>query len=88
MSLDWRFLPPLGFAGVGLLLSGLFIMSARAGSSMPPPRVVDRVDLNRYTGTWYEIARYPNRFQKNCAGTTATYTLRPDGKIEVINRCS
>jgi len=53
-----------------------------------PPRVVERVDLKRYIGTWYEIARYPNFFQKGCAGgTTATYELRPDGKITVINRC-
>jgi apolipoprotein D and lipocalin family protein len=53
-----------------------------------PLTVVPAVDLNRYAGTWYEIARLPNRFQRDCAGnTTATYTLRPDGKIGVLNRC-
>jgi apolipoprotein D and lipocalin family protein len=51
-------------------------------------RVVPSVDLSRYAGRWYEIARLPNRFQKACASdTTATYTLRPDGKITVLNEC-
>lgn len=54
----------------------------------PPLRVVQSVDLSRYAGQWYEIARLPNRFQKKCAGeVAANYTLRPDGKITVINRC-
>jgi apolipoprotein D and lipocalin family protein len=49
---------------------------------------VPHVDLQRYTGTWYEIARYPNRFQRKCdRDTTATYTLRADGKITVVNAC-
>ena len=49
---------------------------------------VQEVDLQRYVGLWYEIARIPNRFQKNCeSGTTAQYALREDGKITVINRC-
>ena len=50
--------------------------------------VVQSVDLSRYTGRWYEIARLPNRFQKKCADTvSANYTMRADGKIEVVNRC-
>jgi apolipoprotein D and lipocalin family protein len=50
--------------------------------------VVGAVDLSRYTGRWYEIARLPNRFEKKCADSvTATYTLRSDGKIDVVNRC-
>lgn len=50
--------------------------------------VVPRVDLNRYVGRWYEIARLPNRFEKKCADSvTATYSLRTDGKVEVVNRC-
>jgi apolipoprotein D and lipocalin family protein len=51
-------------------------------------RVVDSVDLSRYVGTWYEIARLPNSFQKKCADSvTANYTLRADGKVDVVNRC-
>ena len=50
--------------------------------------VVSSVDLSRYVGQWYEIARLPNRFEKKCADSvTATYTLRPDGKVDVVNRC-
>ena len=49
---------------------------------------VDRVDLRRYSGTWYEIARYANRFQRDCqSNTTAEYTLRKDGKVQVVNSC-
>jgi apolipoprotein D and lipocalin family protein len=50
--------------------------------------VVGAVDLTRYAGRWYEIARLPNRFEKKCADSvTATYTLRSDGKVDVVNRC-
>ena len=53
-----------------------------------PLRVVPSVDLERYAGTWYEIARLPNRFQKKCAGdVAATYTVRSDGGLDVLNRC-
>lgn len=55
--------------------------------SSGPPQVVSYVDLKRYTGTWYEIARYPNRFQEGCLGTTATYTPLEDGRIGVLNQC-
>ena len=61
--------------------------SAHAAGEAPLD-VVPSVDLNRYAGKWYEIARLPNRFQRDCAGnTTATYTLRPNGKITVLNEC-
>jgi apolipoprotein D and lipocalin family protein len=53
-----------------------------------PPRPVEYVDLERYVGLWYEIAKIPNRFQKQCvSGTTARYSIRNDGKIDVINSC-
>jgi len=57
----------------------------RADTSTPP--VVERVDLARYAGVWHEVARYPNWFQRNCGATTATYSLRDDGRINVVNRC-
>jgi apolipoprotein D and lipocalin family protein len=54
----------------------------------PPPTTVENVDLQRYTGLWYEIARIPNWFQNKCAGqVTAVYTLRSDGRVEVLNSC-
>lgn len=49
---------------------------------------VPSVDLARYLGKWYEIARYPNRFQDDCVrNTSAEYSLKPNGKIKVVNRC-
>ncbi len=46
------------------------------------------LDLARYMGSWYEIAKFPNRFQQKCAGDTrADYSLQPDGGVQVINRC-
>lgn len=51
-------------------------------------QTVKHVDLKRYVGTWYEIARFPNRFQKDCvANVTANYAERSDGQIDVVNRC-
>jgi apolipoprotein D and lipocalin family protein len=51
-------------------------------------QVVNKVDLNKYVGLWYEIAKIPNWFQKKCtANTTAEYTLREDGRIKVVNSC-
>lgn len=65
--------------------------NARAESppvATPTVQVVDSVALDRYVGVWHEVAKIPNRFQKQCArGTTATYTLRPDGRITVLNAC-
>jgi apolipoprotein D and lipocalin family protein len=78
----------------GIVLFLLFSVSAVlvAGCGMKkvdrsPLQVVPFVDLRRYAGAWYEIARLPNTFQKGCVGSRATYTLRDDGKIEVLNEC-
>lgn len=46
---------------------------------------VKELDINRYMGTWYEIARFPHSFEKNLVGVTATYSLRDNGKIKVVN---
>jgi apolipoprotein D and lipocalin family protein len=55
--------------------------------NLPELQTVSHVNLNRYVGTWYEIAHFPKYFQKNCNATTATYTLKENGDIEVFNRC-
>jgi apolipoprotein D and lipocalin family protein len=53
-----------------------------------PPKTVENVDLKKYAGLWYEIARIPNSFQKQCVkGTTAEYTLKESGEISVVNSC-
>jgi apolipoprotein D and lipocalin family protein len=77
----------MAFAALGsiLVLAGCHWWGR---STAPPLAVVPSVDLSRYAGTWYEIAKYPNRFQRGCVGATAEYTLSPDGKrVEVVNRC-
>ncbi len=75
-----------------LLLTLALILSACGSTgSAPPPETVRTVDLQRYMGRWYEIARFPNSFQdgrgRRCEATIATYELRPDGTVGVINRC-
>ncbi len=51
-------------------------------------KTVDYVDLKKYAGLWYEVAKIPNRFQSQCVkGTTAKYSLKENGEIEVINSC-
>jgi apolipoprotein D and lipocalin family protein len=53
-----------------------------------PVEPVPSLELERYAGRWFEIARYPQFFQRNCArNVTAEYTLRDDGRIRVVNRC-
>lgn len=54
---------------------------------LPPLETVAKVDLERYAGTWYEIASFPQSFQAGCTATVATYTARPDGEIDVLNSC-
>ena len=51
------------------------------------PEPAQAVDLSRYAGLWYEIGRYENGFQQGCEGTTATYTVRDDGLVGVLNAC-
>ena len=71
---------------LGLLAAVL--CACRSSARVSTLDVVPSVDLNRYIGIWYEIARYPNSFQpEDCVATTATYALREDGKISVLNKC-
>ena len=70
-----------------LILSALGGCAPTPKEIMKPLATVAQVDLNRYLGEWYEIARYPNRFQQDCPASKATYTLRPDGRIAVLNEC-
>jgi|688.fasta_scaffold198464_3 apolipoprotein D and lipocalin family protein len=74
-----------------VLIAVLLIGPAHANAPTQSPgelTTVDKVDLNRYVGKWHEIALFPNRFQAQCIGdTTATYALKPNGRIEVTNRC-
>jgi apolipoprotein D and lipocalin family protein len=77
------------------LLAALLLTAATARAADAPAAAVAAplvaiasLDLQRYMGAWTEIARYPNRFQKQCAGpSTATYSLQPEGTVRVVNRC-
>jgi apolipoprotein D and lipocalin family protein len=74
---------------IGIIL-GLMIFAGVAASLKAedkPLDVVPFVDIQKYLGTWYEIATIPQRFQKGCVGVTAEYTLRTDGDIDVLNTC-
>jgi apolipoprotein D and lipocalin family protein len=51
----------------------------------PQLRTVERADLQRHAVEWYEIATIPMSFQKGCVGVTATYTIRQDGDVDVVN---
>jgi apolipoprotein D and lipocalin family protein len=58
-----------------------------AAAKTKPLEVVPYVDLQKYLGTWYEIATIPQSFQKGCVGVTAEYSLRKNGDIQVVNTC-
>lgn len=75
----------LGTLGVA---ATLYSAPASAADGAAPLQPITALSVPRYMGVWYEIAKFPNDFQKQCVGdTTATYTLRDDGRVEVVNRC-
>lgn len=56
-------------------------------SSAPPLATVARVDIAKYMGKWYEIAKYPVVFENGCYGVTADYSMKEDGTVRVFNTC-
>lgn len=77
---------PVPLATIFMVLAGCS-GSTTERQGLPSLQVVSSVDVARYMGTWYEIASYPQTFQEGCTGTTANYTLRDDGEVDVVNRC-
>ena len=70
------------------LVCFIVVLASCAGmQSREPVPTVSSVDLVRYAGTWYEIARLPMWFQRHCVDSKAVYTTRPDNKIGVHNEC-
>ena len=69
-----------------LLLALSACVSGPSGNPNPP-QPAKAVELDRYLGKWYEVARYDMRFEKGCEGVTAEYSKRPDGLIRVLNTC-
>src|SRR5689334_21870565 len=73
-------------AGLLLLFAALLVKAER--KEKEALRVVPSVDLPRYAGLWYEVARLPNRFEEKCAGdVTAEYTPKGTDRLKVVNRC-
>lgn len=75
-----------------ILLAALVLGAHAPAATAEPPQPaltsIEALDVPRYMGTWYEIAKYPNRFQRHCAGfTQAEYRLQEDGRVRVANRC-
>ena len=66
----------------------VLLLSGPLGAQQAPLPTVPSIDLDRYAGTWHEIARYPNRFERICVrDVTANYTRNQDGTIAVVNSC-
>lgn len=64
------------------------VTSAFAQAPVPALQAIQSLDVPRYMGTWHEISKYPNRFQKQCVrNTSAQYSLQKDGTVTVLNRC-
>jgi apolipoprotein D and lipocalin family protein len=64
------------------------VAAQNADPAKQPLTTVASIDLQRYQGTWHQVALYPNRFQKSCASNTrAQYTPQPDGTVQVTNQC-
>ena len=73
----------MNFKFFGFILALLACFSCSKESDLA---VVDKLDLKQYAGKWYEIARMPFRFEKNLKCVSATYTIKPDGDVEVWNQ--
>lgn len=73
---------------VAVALGAVLHASSSMAQTSAAVRTVPSVDLTRYAGDWFEIARFPNRFQRSCTtDVRASYALRADGQIDVVNQC-
>lgn len=75
-------------AGVAAVWLHSAALAGPGSAAAAPLRALAELDLATYAGTWYQVALYPNAFQRQCVSdTSATYTLLPADNIEVVNRC-
>ncbi|MFK0300405.1 lipocalin family protein [Brevundimonas sp. NPDC090276] len=82
-----RTLPLVLLAGAALALGACATLQRGPVGNAAVPQPAKPVDLNRYLGRWYELARYEAGFQKDCEAVTADYSMRDDGLVRVLNRC-
>ena len=85
-------LPKAGFTLAKFAVGGVVLIGLGAATlayaQTKPLQTVDKVQLDRYLGVWYEIARKPMYFENKCSrDITATYTLNENGNVSVTNRC-
>ena len=81
----------IGLAAATLQLASLKAAAQTAASpaTLPAVTTIAALDVPRYMGTWYEIAKFPNRFQAKCAANTrAQYLAQTDGSVQVLNSCT
>lgn len=71
-----------------ILLSALALLFTACSSSKPELPTVGHVEIDKYLGTWYEIARYEHSFEVGCSDVSATYSLKENGDIRVLNNCT
>jgi apolipoprotein D and lipocalin family protein len=86
MSFAWM---RLRTACYGFLTTALLVCSVTShAQALPPVQTIASLDVTRYMGTWFELAKFPNVFQRRCVSNTrAVYTLNVDNTVQVLNRC-
>lgn len=70
---------------LGAVLAACSPVGPSGNLSVPQP--IKPVEIDRYLGHWFELARYENQFERNCEAVTADYSLRKDGTVRVLNTC-
>ncbi len=71
-----------------LIITSFVLLFTACSSKNPPLQTVEKVELNKYLGTWYEIARFEHFFERDCKNVTANYSMIDVETIKVINRCT
>jgi apolipoprotein D and lipocalin family protein len=75
-------------AALAVAAWGVAAQTTATPAPLPPVSTIATLDVPRYMGTWYEIAKFPNRFQAKCiANTRARYLAQTDGSVQVLNSC-
>ena len=70
---------------ISFIIIGLSLISCKMQKSKIDKTVVEQLDIEKYLGTWYEIARFDHSFERGLVGVKANYSMRDDGKIKVLN---
>ena len=71
-----------------LIILFLAVFFTACSAPKAPLPTVEKVNIDKYLGTWYEIARYEHYFEKGCSDISATYSLKDNGDIDVLNSCT